>query len=161
MRLWESLARKVWVLSAAVVALGFAFGGWMFFVVRDCPPTGCRDPILYFQKSANGTVSKRNLRWRKFILENERPFNYFIQDSHHVFIGEHSYVGTRFKVFNYAISKKGDLKSYVGGVFGSGVLPNLSLVCEAKVAGVQPINPPIDAVTCGEGTVRVEEIFLP
>ena len=31
----------------------------------------------------------------------------------------------------------------------------------AKVAGVEPINPPIDAVTCGEGAVRVEEVFLP
>ena len=152
--------RKIWILSA-VVAFGSALVGGYFLVVHDCPPPGCRDPILYFQKFANGTVQERNLRWRKFVLENERPPNYFIQDSHYIFVDEYFYVGTRFKVFNYAISKKGDLRGYVGGVFGSGVLPNLSLVCEAKVAGVEPINPPIDAVTCGEGTVRVEEVFLP
>ena len=152
--------RKVWVLSA-VVAFGSALAGGYFFVVRDCPPTGCRDPILYFQKFANGTVSARNLRWREFVLENERPRNHVFQDIQYIFVDEHFYVGTRFKVSNYAISKRGDLKSYVGGVFGSGVLPNLSLVCEAKVAGVQPINPPTDSVTCGEGTVRVKEVFLP
>ena len=80
-------------------------------MVRDCPPTGCGGPILYFQRFSNNTVSKRNLSWREFVLQNERPLNYFIQDIDHNFIGEHFYLSTRFKVFNYAISKRGDLKS--------------------------------------------------
>jgi type IV pilus assembly protein PilA len=61
------------------------------------------------------------------------------------------------KAFVYAKTQKSALKSYVGGVFlkkeGKDLITQ-GIVCVAQHAGTQPIAPPIDAQTCGEGTIK-------
>jgi type IV pilus assembly protein PilA len=61
------------------------------------------------------------------------------------------------KGFVYARTKKSALKSYVGGVFVRKVGKELfteGIVCVAQHAGTQAIDPPINAQTCGEGTIK-------
>jgi type IV pilus assembly protein PilA len=62
------------------------------------------------------------------------------------------------KAFVFGKSQK-PLESYVAGVFVNLMEKNTStaIVCKAKEPGRQPIAPPIDANTCGEGTVNVEQ----
>jgi type IV pilus assembly protein PilA len=61
------------------------------------------------------------------------------------------------KAFAYAKTQKSALKSYVGGAFlrkeGKELITQ-GIVCVAQHAGTQPIAPPIDAQTCGEGTIK-------
>jgi type IV pilus assembly protein PilA len=51
------------------------------------------------------------------------------------------------------------LKSNAGGVFLRKISKNEmtaeAILCVAKQPGTQPIAPPIDAKTCGEGTIKV------
>jgi Tfp pilus assembly protein PilE len=63
------------------------------------------------------------------------------------------------KTFVFGKSQKPELRSYVAGVFVNPIEKNAStaIVCKAKEPGRQPIAPPIDANTCGEGTVNVEQ----
>jgi type IV pilus assembly protein PilA len=60
------------------------------------------------------------------------------------------------KTFVFGKTKSPRLKSYVAGVF---VNPgtkteSTAILCIAKETGMQPIALPVDAKTCGEGTVR-------
>jgi type IV pilus assembly protein PilA len=64
------------------------------------------------------------------------------------------------KTFVYGKSRKLSLKSYVGGVFliedkGKNEVRTEAIRCVAKQPGTQSIAPPIDAQTCGEGTIKV------
>jgi hypothetical protein len=51
------------------------------------------------------------------------------------------------------------MKSYVSGVFATPTEKNASalIICAARKAGTQPIGPPIDAQTCGEGTININQ----
>jgi type IV pilus assembly protein PilA len=61
------------------------------------------------------------------------------------------------KAFVYAKTQKSAWKSYVGGVFlrkeGKELITE-GIVFVAQHTGTQPISPPIDAQTCGEGTIK-------
>jgi type IV pilus assembly protein PilA len=64
------------------------------------------------------------------------------------------------RAFVFGKTKNPELKSYVSGVFVSPTNKNTStmIICQAKEPGVTPIGPPIDAQTCGEGTVNAIEL---
>jgi Type IV pilin-like G and H, putative len=59
------------------------------------------------------------------------------------------------KTFVFGKTKRPQLKSYVAGVFIDPTVKtgSTAILCKAKEAGMQPIALPIDAKTCGEGTV--------
>jgi Tfp pilus assembly protein PilE len=65
----------------------------------------------------------------------------------------------KIKTFVFGKSQKPALRSYVAGVFANPTEKNAStaIVCKAREVGTQPIAPPIDANTCGEGTVNVDQ----
>jgi type IV pilus assembly protein PilA len=68
----------------------------------------------------------------------------------------YSVEGHKDKAFAFGKTKKAQLKSYVAGVFVDPAEKSgtKTIRCIAKEAGMQPISLPIDAKTCGEGTVR-------
>jgi type IV pilus assembly protein PilA len=60
-----------------------------------------------------------------------------------------------------ANTKKSTLKSYIGAVFrldkpapDTGA-ETAAIVCEAKVPGQQPLQPPLNAQTCGSGSIKL------
>jgi hypothetical protein len=61
------------------------------------------------------------------------------------------------KTFVFGKSQKPALRSYVAGVFVNPTEKNAStaIVCKAKEVGAQLIEPPIDANTCGAGTINI------
>jgi type IV pilus assembly protein PilA len=64
------------------------------------------------------------------------------------------------KTFAFAKTKHPKLKSYVAGVFASPTEKNAStmIMCHANEPGTPLILPPMDATTCGEGTVNTDQI---
>jgi type IV pilus assembly protein PilA len=64
------------------------------------------------------------------------------------------------KAFVFGNAKNPYMKSYVSGVFATPTEKNASvlIICVVKKAGTQSIWPPIDAQTCGEGTVNTYQI---
>jgi prepilin-type N-terminal cleavage/methylation domain-containing protein len=71
----------------------------------------------------------------------------------------YSTVNHKTKAFVFGKSQKPSLESYVAGIFMNPVEKNTStaIVCKAKERGTHPIELPIDANTCGEGTVNVAQ----
>jgi type IV pilus assembly protein PilA len=67
----------------------------------------------------------------------------------------YSVEGSKDKAFAFGKTKTPQLKSYVAGVFVDPAEKSrtTTIRCIAKEAGMQSISLPIDAKTCGEGTV--------
>jgi type IV pilus assembly protein PilA len=65
------------------------------------------------------------------------------------------------KTFVFGKAQRSALKSYVGGVFTTQLpkkeVQTEAIFCVANKIGTQAIAPPIDAKTCGEGTIKVGE----
>jgi type IV pilus assembly protein PilA len=63
------------------------------------------------------------------------------------------------KTFAFAKTKHSKLKSYVAGVFASPTEKNAStmIMCHANEPGTPLILPPMDAKTCGEGTINTDQ----
>ncbi len=59
------------------------------------------------------------------------------------------------KVTNKATAKNNDLKGYAGGVFSSAGLTN-SILCEADVSGITPVNEPVNLTTCGSDSHKLQ-----
>jgi hypothetical protein len=66
------------------------------------------------------------------------------------------------RVIVRANTKKSPLKSYVGAVFrlnkpmkDTGA-ETAGIVCEAKMPGQQPLQPPLNAQTCGTGSMKID-----
>lgn len=59
------------------------------------------------------------------------------------------------KVTNKATAKNNDLKGSAGGVFSSAGLTN-SILCEADVSGITPVNEPVNLTTCGSDSHKLQ-----
>lgn len=59
------------------------------------------------------------------------------------------------KIISKATAKNNDLKGSAGGVFSSAGLTN-SILCEADVSGITPVNEPVNLTTCGSGSHKLQ-----
>ncbi len=59
------------------------------------------------------------------------------------------------KIISKATAKNNDLKGSAGGVFSSAGLTN-SILCEADVSGITPVNEPVNLTTCGSDSHKLQ-----
>ncbi|MBD2329370.1 type IV pilin-like G/H family protein [Alkalinema sp. FACHB-956] len=157
---------------------GFVFLGamllavYLFILTHDCPASICINPVAYAQRRGNAWVTSSNKTQGYLLLENKnlaprfQAEKCFWQDEAYIFLCQAiDNELVRPKAFSYALSRRNNLKSYVGGVFivkaTNGKKIAQTIVCEAQSPGIQLLPPPLDQERCGANSIQVEEQFIP
>ncbi len=60
------------------------------------------------------------------------------------------------KIISKATAKNNDLKGSAGGVFSSSAGLTNSILCEADVSGITPVNEPVNLTTCGSDSHKLQ-----